>query len=404
VSLQPPPRGKRGELAKKKKKKKKPRGSTLEHPASRHFLFVRAPRPEPGIFRCVSYNVLSPQFSLSHVFPHCAKDFLRWNYRWPLILKQIEFANADAICLQEMPEEVWQETCLPQLRALGYNGLLRRLVAQRHGAAVCFRSDKWRYLMHENTSFTGCDDRAVALNVVLQALDETSALQRVVVSAVQLCAYGASRAPQIEEMPKMLEEQHLNQTQLILSHLALFGAIPCVVGGDIDACPGSVVYNEFRRGIPLKHEREELVSAGLNVNGKEPRSTTFTSLGPECHDYIFFTKRDWEAVSFWPIPTQGDVAEGGGGSRLPSAVLPSDHYLVGADLVYTGPAMVRTAYVGTRLKKVKKTQAVRWGDGRLEEEEVSSSDAEEDSGDDEDTTALGVLQGFGHVGGVPVFA
>jgi hypothetical protein len=61
----------------------------------------------PCTLRIVSWNVLSPSFVSKDKFPHCDPIWISWEYRMPLIVKQLLDYQPDIICLQEMSIYVW---------------------------------------------------------------------------------------------------------------------------------------------------------------------------------------------------------------------------------------------------------------------------------------------------------
>ncbi|XP_018431807.1 PREDICTED: protein angel homolog 2 [Nanorana parkeri] len=101
-------------------------------------------------FSVVSYNILSQDLleDNSHLYSHCRRPYLFWNYRLPNILRELEEMNADILCLQEVQEDHYQEQIKPSLEALGYLCEYKvRTGSKPDGCAICFKSDKFSLML-----------------------------------------------------------------------------------------------------------------------------------------------------------------------------------------------------------------------------------------------------------------
>ena len=74
--------------------------------------------PSTFSFSVSSWNVLADCYSRADRFTYCSADSLRWSSRLRLIKRELETADADIVCLQEVDH---YEQLEPWLSALGYD-------------------------------------------------------------------------------------------------------------------------------------------------------------------------------------------------------------------------------------------------------------------------------------------
>ena len=60
-----------------------------------------------------------------------------------------------------------------------------------------------------------------------------------------------------------------------------------------------------------------------------PKYTNYTHLFKDCLDYIYYQTDRWEVKQVVPFPTEEELSEN---EAIPSAVFPSDHVALVADL------------------------------------------------------------------------
>ena len=58
---------------------------------------------------------------------------LAWSYRRNLLLQELNFAEADVICLQEIQSDHYELDILPQLQSMGYEGVFRQKARENMG-------------------------------------------------------------------------------------------------------------------------------------------------------------------------------------------------------------------------------------------------------------------------------
>eukprot|EP00386_Alphamonas_edax_P008410 GDKI01027596.1.p1 GENE.GDKI01027596.1~~GDKI01027596.1.p1 ORF type:complete len:450 (-),score=131.93 GDKI01027596.1:384-1700(-) len=125
--------------------------------------------PRVSIF---SYNMLAQCYVKRPWDPNqwagvMSRDFLQWEYRWPLIQQTCIGSNADIICLQEVELNRWEGEILPFFVTYGYSGVLQNDKNKKEGhpvgVAILYRTDRFDPLI--------ADHRSRALLVFLQLKD-----------------------------------------------------------------------------------------------------------------------------------------------------------------------------------------------------------------------------------------
>lgn len=97
------------------------------------------PAPVPVLpgsrLRVVSYNILADIYSSKQLYPYCPLWALKWAYRSRLVLEQLKARDPapDIICLQEVQADHFESFLLPELQALGYDGLYKQKTRESMG-------------------------------------------------------------------------------------------------------------------------------------------------------------------------------------------------------------------------------------------------------------------------------
>ncbi|PSC75583.1 2, 5 -phosphodiesterase 12 [Micractinium conductrix] len=126
--------------------------------APRHAL-TRQQTAAPEL-RVVTYNILADQYAATEtaknvIFAHCPPQFLKPEYRWPLVLNELLGFNADLICLQEVDEKAFTAYLAPQLAAEGFRGVYTNKAGKpglsvREGQATFFRTSRFTLAGHRS--------------------------------------------------------------------------------------------------------------------------------------------------------------------------------------------------------------------------------------------------------------
>ncbi|CAF4472842.1 unnamed protein product, partial [Rotaria magnacalcarata] len=107
---------------------------------------------EHSLFDCIrliSYNILANGYVSSTgageaMYPYCAQEYLRHDYRKPLLLKEILGYHADIISLQECDTTFYERELSLILKANGYLGDFQiKSDNVREGEAIFYRTDRF---------------------------------------------------------------------------------------------------------------------------------------------------------------------------------------------------------------------------------------------------------------------
>ena len=94
----------------------------------------------------MSYNLLAADLT-APFRDYCAKESLKFAYRLPRIIAEIETANADILCLQEVSK---LEELEPELSKLGYTTLPFDPNFAKNGtyftSAMAYKTEKYEFL------------------------------------------------------------------------------------------------------------------------------------------------------------------------------------------------------------------------------------------------------------------
>ncbi|XP_054758783.2 protein angel homolog 2-like isoform X2 [Lytechinus pictus] len=132
-------------------------------------------------FSIVSYNVLAQGLldTNYYLYRHCDQDILLWNHRRQRILEEIQKADADIICLQEVEERHFHDFFYPALQARGYASIYKKRTGDKEdGCATFYRMNRFYEVSHTKLEYQrgiGLMDRDnVAIVVMLQPRGMTS--------------------------------------------------------------------------------------------------------------------------------------------------------------------------------------------------------------------------------------
>ena len=77
-------------------------------------------------FRIISYNILAELYATKQAYPYCDSWSLSWPYRRRIILQELEEAQGDVVCLQEVQADYFEQHINPFMNELGYDGLFKQ--------------------------------------------------------------------------------------------------------------------------------------------------------------------------------------------------------------------------------------------------------------------------------------
>ncbi|CAG9467285.1 unnamed protein product [Pedinophyceae sp. YPF-701] len=217
----------------------------------------------PNEFSVATYNVLSDFYGTSKRHSYVAPEYMKYDYRFALMRKQIETMDADIVCLQEIdPNSKWLEW-RRFMRARGYDGTLQDKDASRSvsvAVATFWKADKFECLQQ--------DHKARSLILHLRWRERSSKSLWVVNCHLE----GHVSRPH----ERVLQARSI-LSALVRAHQAApkgAAAQAVVWAGDINGAPDSGV-------IKL------LVEGALDANSTEPGSDIILSERALVHPYRF---------------------------------------------------------------------------------------------------------------------
>ncbi|CAL1300296.1 unnamed protein product [Larinioides sclopetarius] len=159
----------------------------------------------PGMFRCVSYNILADLYADSEIartefFPYCPAEFLMLDYRRQLYLKEIIGYNADIICLQEVDRKVFYDDLVPVLTSAGLDGIYSEKGGQVvEGLSLFYRTSKFRVLEAQSKILSNAVANEPVLKPIQDKLAENEKLKERFMkrtTAIQAVLFESTDVPQ----------------------------------------------------------------------------------------------------------------------------------------------------------------------------------------------------------------
>ena len=375
-------------------------------------------------FRVISYNILAdlyatkqvpihqfliPKFGLIfsvrsyQAYPYCNTWNLSWPYRRSIIFQELEEAQGDVICLQEVQTDHYEQHFSPFMAEKGYDGIFKQKsrdssgYGRVDGCATFWRRSKFMMVENYSVEFNECARHAasdlgldenegrkyvnrlvrdnVAQIVVLEVISRSAV--RLPRQSIQVCVanthlYSNHQKPDVK----------LWQAYALMRELESFVIqrdIALIICGDLNSEPHSAVYEFFMEGgvsSPrpeleiLDNSRDirvlpdisnivhsiELISAMNAALGEEPQYTNFTGHFRGCLDYICFTPSRLRVMAVASIPDVADL-EAENGVGLPSASYASDHLMLCCDLAFaaSGTGGITRPHLGRKVPAMHST-------------------------------------------------
>jgi mRNA deadenylase 3'-5' endonuclease subunit Ccr4 len=264
---------------------------------------VVLPRDEQFII--CTWNVLADSLALSVygddvAFPHTDQAVLLWEYRAPLIKKQLCFIDADVFCLQEVDK--YQEFFEPLFQSMGYASQWTPKIDSVDGILIAWKQDKFQraawsmYRLGEKHS-------QVALLVLLKHIKTTRYMMITTTHLKSKPPFRDLRTTQgIEVLQIIKDHQHIPPAEL--ECLAF-------ICGDFNDTPDAPINVELEnQGYIDKKDSGSILWTTWKKRSSEVKRTI---------DYIF-SPNNLTPLSFL-MPPLDEAAP----NALPSAQYPSDH-------------------------------------------------------------------------------
>lgn len=281
--------------------------------------------------RVMQWNMLADGLAENGDFARCPASALEWGNRAPLVLSEIERAEADIVCMQEVNRLEWIE---PFLRERGYKCIFKEKEFSpcthygkpADGVALFYWESKF--------SLTGDPSLSCFLN-------EDGQREAQVWHFIRLLhgAWTASLTPwtqkQVKIMAQLEEKEQRRRLNVVTTHLKakagnasdvrhrqarqLAECLPCdeavVVCGDFNAPPweGAVATMRVNCGLESAYDSAEGFTTFKIRQGEGEHK--------EMVDYLFFSPGYLTPLERWRLLTEQEVGRDG----LPSPHYPSDH-------------------------------------------------------------------------------
>ncbi|XP_066467812.1 protein angel homolog 2 isoform X2 [Tiliqua scincoides] len=228
-------------------------------------------------FTVTSYNILSQDLleDNSHLYKHCRRHVLAWDYRFPNILSDIKQLDADVLCLQEVQEDQYHTEIKPSLEALGYHCEYKMRTGRKpDGCSICFKTSKFSLLSSNPVEFFRrniplLDRDNVGLVLLLQPRFYYKPATAICIANTHLL-YNPRRGDiKLTQLAMLLAEI----TNVAIQEDGRF--CPLVLCGDFNSVPYSPLYNFLREG---KLNYEGLTIGKVSGQETSPRGTRLLSI------------------------------------------------------------------------------------------------------------------------------
>ncbi|TPX33409.1 hypothetical protein SeMB42_g07491 [Synchytrium endobioticum] len=226
-------------------------------------------------FTLLTYNTLSPTHAANHPYLY-ASSVAQWDdkvldvsFRHPKILQELEYYNADIVCLQEVDAQHWHSLFKPHMHSRGYNGIYKQRTNQKpDGLALFYKTNLFdlvasKSIEYINDSPSGIGRDNVGVLALLQARDEAKPC--ICIATTHLLFNPRRGLVKLTQIQRLAEEA---------AWLAAIGEssgmrVPIVICGDMNFTPDSLIYEYLMRGsacIPLSLDS---ILSGLKRNKTE---------------------------------------------------------------------------------------------------------------------------------------
>ncbi|XP_017773871.1 PREDICTED: 2',5'-phosphodiesterase 12-like [Nicrophorus vespilloides] len=305
-------------------------------------------------FRVVCYNTLSCRYTGTQ-FTYCDKQHLSVDYRKQLIMKELTGYKADIICLQEVDNKVFSFYFRDEFKKLNYAAIYNKkgnVIPE--GLATIFNTKRFSFFGQGHIVFNMEVKKNPCLRNVLRIIKKDQDLEETFMkqaTSLQFCKLKNQCLNEITIVANTHLYYHpdasnvrLIQTVLCLDYLKNIcskeikhnpnynvGLIFC---GDFNSTPDSEVYKFLVNGT-IQYENAGYATTLFHPFSFKsacgtPQYTNYTKEFKACLDYIFVETK-MSVVDYVPFPSEDILKKDEG---LPSAVFPSDHLPLIADVKY----------------------------------------------------------------------
>ncbi|CAG2217460.1 CCR4 [Mytilus edulis] len=367
-------------------------------PPERQWMFLSPPdkTKATATFTVMCYNVLCDKYCTRQLYGYCPSWALNWDFRKKGIMDEIKHYGADIICLQEVETDQFYNFFLPDLKAIGYDGIFSAKSRARtmteserkhvDGCAIFYRTNKFTLVKEHLIEFNklamanaeGSDDMLNRVmtkdNIGLAALLETKegAYENVHPQENQIRQPVMVSTAHIHWDPEFSDVK-LIQTMMLVNELKKIteetiqsyklgttdvNSIPLIMCGDLNSLPDSGVveylvsgkvannhidfkeisYEEILHRICVKNEKD-ILSHDFRLNKAYDDIMPFTNYTYDFKgviDYIFYSREHFNLLGML-----GPLDEGWFRQNkvvgCPHPHIPSDHFSLLVDIEMSLP-------------------------------------------------------------------
>nr|ACH92481.1 FI09011p [Drosophila melanogaster]AOQ13855.1 CG31759-PC [synthetic construct] len=329
---------------------------------------------ESNEIRVVSYNLLadlyaSSDYAGSTLFSYCPAKYLQIDYRKPLFINEIIGYNSDILCLQEVDQRIFDFDLKEILEQPPYNyhGIMAPKGKCAEGVAIFFRNSRFDLLdsqiLHLGSNIPALPvfeslwnkikvnaqlaericERSTTLQTCLLRIKGTD--NYVLVANTHLYFHPDADHIRLLQMgfSMLFVEQSISKAikDFNISSHKNIGLIFC---GDFNSVPECGIYKLMTEQLAEKTLEDWQSNAEQAVSNVElaqpfkmasaygaPEYTHYTTLFAGCLDYVFYQNDRFEVLKVVPLPTEEELKAN---TAIPSAVFPSDHVALVADLKF----------------------------------------------------------------------
>ncbi|XP_052071498.1 CCR4-NOT transcription complex subunit 6-like isoform X2 [Mytilus californianus] len=367
-------------------------------PPERQWMFLSPPdkTKATATFTVMCYNVLCDKYCTRQLYGYCPSWALNWDFRKKGIMDEIKHYMADIICLQEVETDQFYNFFLPDLKAIGYDGIFSAKSRARtmteserkhvDGCAIFYRTNKFTLIKEHLIEFNklamanaeGSDDMLNRVmtkdNIGMAALLETKegAYENVPPQESQVRQPVMISTAHIHWDPEFSDVK-LIQTMMLVNELKKIteetiqsyklgtsdvNTIPLIMCGDLNSLPDSGVveylvsgkvasnhedfkeisYEEILHRICVKNEKE-ILSHDFRLSKAYDDIMPFTNYTYDFKgviDYVFYSREHFNLLGLL-----GPLDEGWFRQNkvvgCPHPHIPSDHFSLLVDFEMSLP-------------------------------------------------------------------
>ena len=254
------------------------------------------------------WNSLADGLAQTGGFLDVDPEFLEWEYRKPLILREIDRIQSDIFCIVEANnyDTFWE----PEMEKRGYLGVhfpkpvstAVSLGYTADGPAMFVRKSRFLPIYVQKLQYDGHNQ-----NAIIQLLSDNETNSLICVVSTHLKANTGD----------LNESKRISQICQLCKHIARFDeTIPVILTGDLNDRPNSDVYNTC-----VSHMFKSVFDEDdLHTTWKQRE----TGVKKEIIDYIWYKNMN----VIFKDPLYND------GHKLPNTNYPSDHVMLSCTLEY----------------------------------------------------------------------